>query len=254
VRRASRAPLASGAPRSSRLPPAAPPTAPAALPPSRSRLCILKGIYPRHPPKNPSGSSQRQTYYHVKDIGYLAHEPVLAKFRDLKAFMKKVRRAAGKDELSEARHLAANRPVYRIDHLVRERYPRFLDALADIDDALSMAHLFAGLPADKPVEAERVSTATRLVREWQHIVVRARGLRKAFISVKGYYFQVRPASVAKPPVAPYRASCQAVHLEPPPHRPAPAPPRPPAPRHRAGLLPRRAHHLDHAPPLPHRPP
>ncbi|KAA0162330.1 hypothetical protein FNF28_04749 [Cafeteria roenbergensis] len=153
------------------------------------RLCILKGIYPRAPPKMPAGSSHRQTYYHVKDVGFLAHEPVLHKFRELKSFMKKVRRAAGKDELTEARHLAANRPVYRIDHLIRERYPRFLDALADIDDALCMVHLFATLPADKPIEAERVHTATRLVREWQHITVRARSLRKAFISVKGYYFQ-----------------------------------------------------------------
>lgn len=197
------------------------------------RLCILKGIYPRAPPKMPAGSSHRQTYYHVKDVGFLAHEPVLHKFRELKSFMKKVRRAAGKDELTEARHLAANRPVYRIDHLIRERYPRFLDALADIDDALCMVHLFATLPADKPIEAERVHTATRLVREWQHITVRARSLRKAFISVKGYYFQVSPPassallpplrSAAACPAAPFllpRSSPRPKRIEPAPHPPA----------------------------------
>ena len=88
------------------------------------RLCILKGIYP-HEPKNKKkinhGSTAYKTYYYVKDIQFLAHEPLLEKFRDFRAFIKKVKKALGKGEEVKAHRLYDNKPVYTLDCIVKER-------------------------------------------------------------------------------------------------------------------------------------
>jgi len=87
-------------------------------PPPR-RLCILKGIHPREPKKKVKGANK--TYYHVKDINWLAHEPLIVTLRALKAHDKKVRKARAKQNLKLARRLLAAAPSLRLDHLVRER-------------------------------------------------------------------------------------------------------------------------------------
>lgn len=153
------------------------------------RLCILKGIYPRDPKKKPAGMDK--TYYHSKDILFLAHEPLLNKFFELKTFMKKFKRLMGRNEHSLASSLEDRKPKYTLHHLVRERYPSFEDAVHDLDDAVSMLALFQSLSADqkRDIPTEAVNEATRLYQEFQLYVIRARALRKVFASVKGYYFQ-----------------------------------------------------------------
>jgi len=160
--------------------------------PDFRRLCILKGIYPREPKnrkKVNKGSTAYRTYYFVKDIQYLAHEPVLNKFRELKIFMRKLKRALGRDEISDAERIQENKPVYTLEHIVKERYPTFADALRDLDDALSMVFLFSTLPQTDKIQMDTVTLCKRLCVEFQHYVISSNSLRKVFISIKGIYYQ-----------------------------------------------------------------
>ena len=153
------------------------------------RLCILKGIYPREPlgkvPKNKKG----QTFYHIKDIKAIAHEPILDKFREFRSFMKKVRKAAGRNERDEAARKNALVPTYSLHHLVKERYPRFVDALSDIDDALTLVYLFAALPSENTIKAKVTNKAKALASAWGAYCATTFCITKSFISVKGIYME-----------------------------------------------------------------
>jgi len=151
------------------------------------RLCILKGIYPRVPVKGLKGNDK--VYYDIKDISYIMHEPLLQKFRDFKAFMKKIRKAAGRNQFGEARRKDELKPQISLDHLVKERYPRFIDALRDLDDALCMIHLFASLPSTGRITSDRTASCSLLVKHWQYYISKTKSLYKVFVSVKGVYFQ-----------------------------------------------------------------
>jgi len=168
------------------------------------RLCILRGIHPRDPKKKAQGSNK--TYYHVKDIMHLKHEPLLDKFYEFKTFMKKVRKAVGRGQRKSAQTMWHNRPTYTLHHIVRERFPHFEDAIGDMEDALSMVHLFSNLSTDGFGKSKVTKTCERLVREWQNWVVHTHSLRKAFLSVKGLYYQVEVLGQKITWVTPYRFS------------------------------------------------
>eukprot|EP00850_Spirogloea_muscicola_P021137 SM000238S08038 [mRNA] locus=s238:669:5101:+ [translate_table: standard] len=209
--------------------------------PEFRRLCILKGVFPREPRKKVHGHNK--TYYHVKDINFLLHEPILEKSRpvlcpsswvvcgssvkprllsdtiiEIRAHERKIKKAKAKQSGRTTARLEANCPQYTLDHLVKERYPSFIDALRDLDDPLSLIHLFAVLPADAShkIPAKRVHGARssgfvcdarvldmsgliapapaafdfgRLALEWQAYITRTHSLRKVFVSVKGIYYQ-----------------------------------------------------------------
>ncbi|CAN0913590.1 Pescadillo homolog [Linum grandiflorum] len=153
------------------------------------KLCILKGVFPREPKKKIRGNNQ--TYYHVKDIAFIQHEPLLEKLREQRAYERKIHKALAKKNEDLATRLRTREPTYTLDNLIRERYPKFVDALRDLDDCLSMVHLFAALPAVErlKIDVVRVHSCRRLTHEWQAYVARCHKLRKVFVSVKGIYYQ-----------------------------------------------------------------
>ena len=151
------------------------------------RLCILKGIYPREPRKKLSHF--KRIYYHVKDIRFLAHERLLSKFREIAAFTRKIKRATNRKDHSEAARLQQKIPTYSLVHLVKERYPNFLDALRDLDDTLSLISLYAHFASHKTlkINLKVVWECRRLQKEFALYIVATRALRKVFFSIKGIY-------------------------------------------------------------------
>lgn len=94
---------------------------------STSDYLINTGIYPREPrnkKKANKGSTAPTSFYYIKDIQYLLHEPVLEKLRQHKAFAKKLSRALGRGEYGLAKNLDQNKPEYRLDHIIKERLDR----------------------------------------------------------------------------------------------------------------------------------
>ncbi|MCJ1330206.1 mRNA-binding ribosome synthesis protein nop7 [Thelotrema lepadinum] len=161
--------------------------------PDFRRLCIFKGIYPREPrnkKKASKSSTPSTTFYYTKDIQYLLHEPLLNKFRDHKALSKKIAKSLGRGEVGDAARLEKN-GVKRLslDHIIKERYPTFADALRDLDDALSMLFLFANLPSTSTVPPKTIRQCQRLCHEFQLYVICSHSLRKSFLSIKGIYYQ-----------------------------------------------------------------
>ena len=169
------------------------------------RLCILKGVYPRDPKKKRDGRDK--TYYHVKDIAYLQHEPLLRHFRELKVFLRKYKRAQMKGDEWRVRQLDEQRPVFTLHHLLRERYPQFYLALNDMDDALNLLHLFDLLPTQTKVRhftLDYAATIHALLNEWCAYVIHTHSLTKAFITIKGIYFQAEVDGVRITWLAPFQ--------------------------------------------------
>lgn len=136
----------------------------------------------------------------------MLHEPLLATLRDTKSYAKKVARYTRKRDFAKVQSLEEHlKPQYSLDHLIKERYPTFVDALRDLDDALSMLYLFAALPNTSNIAMNRdekrmalapgheqlnfAHTSAALLREFEAYLVKEKCIRRSFISIKGIYYQ-----------------------------------------------------------------
>lgn len=156
------------------------------------RLCILKGIYPREPrnrKRAQKGATGIKTMYAKKDIQFLMHEPIIWKLREYKIFARKVGRARALKDFATMKRYLRNHPQITLDHIVKERYPTFQDALRDLDDCLTLCFLFSTFPSMPHIPHHHFLLCKRLTMEFLHAVIEAKALRKVFISIKGYYYQ-----------------------------------------------------------------
>lgn len=80
---------------------------------------------------------------------------------------------------------------------MKERYPRFVDAIADMDDALTLTYLFAALPSEQSIPSKVILQAKSLAAAWGAYCATTSSITKSFISVKGVYLE---ASVRGMPV------------------------------------------------------
>lgn len=113
------------------------------------------------------------------------------KIRKYKIYRRRIRKYHGRREYDHIKALKAQKPVYNFDHMVKERYPTFVEAVRDLDDALTMVFLFASLPQGKFVKDHVTTLCQRLSFEWMSYVMRARCLKKSFLSIKGIYYQAQ---------------------------------------------------------------
>jgi pescadillo protein len=152
-------------------------------------MCILKGVYPRQPNRMLKGADK--TYYHLKDINYLARDPIRDSIYEKQAAEKKARKLVARNDKARARTLEKRAGEMDLSHIVRERYPTFEAALEDLDDCVSMLALFSALPADSSrfIDPTTVKEASKLYDDFLLYVTSTGRLRKVFASIKGFYFQ-----------------------------------------------------------------
>ena len=154
------------------------------------KICILKGIHPREPRKKKNlKRGVSKTYYHIKDIQYLFHEPILDRFKEYRVYLRRVKRAIGRKDYFTAHQLKLRKPTYKLNLVIKERYPTLQDALRDLDDALSTIALFSTMAQIAGVQGSVIHACSRLLTEFQLYVIQTKSLRKVFLSIKGIYFQ-----------------------------------------------------------------
>jgi len=78
-----------------------------------------------------------------------------------------------------------------LKHLIKERYPTFIDAIRDLDDPLCLINLFAAFPTHKTfgIPRSKVMMCSQLMREFNLYLIKTNSLRKVFLSIKGIYYQ-----------------------------------------------------------------
>lgn len=168
------------------------------------RLCILKGVYPREPKKKFKGNDK--TYFHIKDLKILQHDQLLDKFRSIKAHLKKHSKLLGRREVKLAEQHMKKTPKYSLAPVIKDRYPTFVDALRDLDDALCLLALFAQFPQHLTLEIKKsdLELCAKLYNDFMLYCTAAQCFTKSFLSIKGVYYRVQIMGTQITWIQPYK--------------------------------------------------
>jgi len=122
----------------------------------------------------------------------LEHDHLLGKFRDIKAHLKRYKKYLGQKDFKRAEEHKQMTPRYSLSHVIKERYPTFIDALRDMDDALCLVSLFASFPQHQSLEISNkdIEMCAKLYKEWMAYCTISQAFKKSFYSIKGIYYQV----------------------------------------------------------------
>jgi pescadillo protein len=153
------------------------------------RICILKGVFPRQP--NRKLDKAHRTYYHIKDIRYLESDKLVDHFAQEKIFKRKLTKAIAKKDKLRIRRLKAGKPELNVDHVIRQRYPRFEQALKDMSDPLSLLSLISGFPGHRlyRIPPQKTRAYKLLMDMFKALVVKKKLLSKVFLATKGVYYE-----------------------------------------------------------------
>ncbi|UKJ89531.2 DNA damage response protein [Theileria orientalis] len=165
------------------------------------RLCIIKGVYPRDVTRGGTVTSKGinrrklkkdKVYYHVNDIRNLASGDLLSKFRDISSHLKRFKKLVERGEMYDAKLKVKNKPRYSLAPIVKERCPSLVSALEDMDDAVSTISAVAALAGDESrgLNPSLVLKCSTQLNHFLKYVSDTGCLKKTFISIKGFYFQV----------------------------------------------------------------
>ena len=84
-------------------------------------------------------------------------------------------------------------PKYSLAPVIKDRYPTFVDALRDLDDALCLLSLFAQFPQHLTLEIKKsdLELCAKLYNDFMLYCTAAQCFTKCFLSIKGVYYRVQ---------------------------------------------------------------
>lgn len=136
----------------------------------------------------------------------MQHDQLLEKFRSIKAHINRHKKLLGRREIKLAEQHLNKTPKYSLAPVIKDRYPTFVDALRDLDDALCLIALFAQLPQHLTLEIKKedLETCANLYRDFMLYCTAAQCFTKSFLSIKGVYYRAEIMGTQITWIAPYK--------------------------------------------------